>query len=408
MSQHPREQLSAFLDGELPPAERAALQAHLAACARCAGELEELALVAQAACELHEPAPEGYFDELPGRVRQRLREARQAEAPAPRPRLLPAWSWALAATALLGLLLPILWKRQAEAPLPATMTAPAGAPATAPQRHGDTEAGKEQPAGVSASSSEARAEVAAPKRQGPYEAEAKRPVEHQHAQQADAGPAAAPLSAPVTAPPAPREQARAEDRAAPGFAAAPPPAAASAESERDRLAAVGAVDGRLAQSAPATGAGRPAASAAEPASPQAEKLAEESLRKDETEPSKKVLADGRRKAELEGSTGASQPAPGKQKGNAGDFTELAARKPASAEEARALAREWQRAAERQTDDTLADEARLRALEALAEAWRLSASPADRAALERAVAAYAARADAAQKPRARRLLPTAER
>ena len=399
MSRHPREQLSAYLDGELAPAEQAALRAHLAACAQCAGELEELALVGRAARELDEPAPEGYFDGLPGRVRQRLREARQAQAPAPRPRLLPAWSWALAAAALLGLLLPILWQRQAHAPLPATVTAPAEAPAAAPQRLGSAQAGKEQQAGASASSSEARAEVAAPKRQGPYQAEARSADERQ------AG--AAPMTAPASAPPAPREQARAEDRAAPGFAAAPrpaappPPAAASAESERDQLGTLGYVDGRAAQSAPAAGTGRPAT--AEPAQAQPEKL-EESLRKDrEHEADKKTLAESRRKAELGRSTGEGPPAPGKQKGNVGDFGELSARKPASAEEARALAREWQRAAERQTDAALADEARLRALEALAEASRLSASPADRAALERAVAVYAARADAAQKPRARRLL-----
>ncbi|HEY7778750.1 MAG TPA: zf-HC2 domain-containing protein [Ktedonobacterales bacterium] len=37
-----RERLSAFLDGELPTAERAALEAHLTGCARCAAELGEL------------------------------------------------------------------------------------------------------------------------------------------------------------------------------------------------------------------------------------------------------------------------------------------------------------------------------------------------------------------------------
>lgn len=404
MSRHPREQLSAYLDGELAPAEQAALRTHLAACAQCAGELEELALVAQAARELHEPAPEGYFDELPGRVRQRLREARQAQAPASRPRLLPAWSWAVAAAALLGLLLPILWQRQFEAPLPATRTAPAEAPATAPQRYRDSEAGKEQPAGASASSSEARAEIAAPKRQGPYQAEAKAADERLGAPPAGARAEPAPQAPPVTTTTRPQPPA---ERAAPGFAAAPPPPAApqpmarSSESERDQLGALGYVDGRVAPPAPGAGAGHPAAT--EPAQPQPEKL-EENLQKDrEDKADKKPLAESRRKAALGRSAGEDQAAPGKQKGSVGDFAELSARKPASAEEARALAREWQRAAERQADATLADEARLRALEALAEALRLSASPADRAALERAVAAYAARADAVQKPRARRLL-----
>jgi hypothetical protein len=52
MGEHPqdwetqRERLSAYVDGELPAAERAALEAHLAGCARCAAELSELRQVA--------------------------------------------------------------------------------------------------------------------------------------------------------------------------------------------------------------------------------------------------------------------------------------------------------------------------------------------------------------------------
>lgn len=414
MSQHPREQLSAYLDGELTSAQRAELQVHLAACAQCARELEELALVGQAARELDEPAPEGYFDELPGRVRQRLRAARQAAAPASRRRLLPAWSWAAAALVLVGLLLPILWKRQAEAPPRAAVTAPQGLGDAAVQERGP----RAGAAGTSASRPpEAGSAVAAPKLQGPHEAEAKSVAERQDALKKGTPAGAAPPAAPATAPPAQSEQARGEDRAAPGFAAVPPaaapaPAPAAASAERDQVGALGYVDGRVARTAPG-GAGRPVATAAEPARPQAEERAEAEAapRKDEARPerlrSKEAVSESR-KAEARRSSGEDQPAAGKQKGSLGDLAELAARKPASAKEARVLARDWQRAAEQQRDAVLADEARLRALEALAEAFRLSASAGDRAALERAVAAYSGRADAAQKARARALLPTAER
>jgi anti-sigma factor RsiW len=41
--EHPHERLNALLDGELPPAEAAALSAHLAACGDCLRTLRELA-----------------------------------------------------------------------------------------------------------------------------------------------------------------------------------------------------------------------------------------------------------------------------------------------------------------------------------------------------------------------------
>ena len=42
-SGHEHERLSAYLDGELAPAERARLAAHLEACAECTARLAELA-----------------------------------------------------------------------------------------------------------------------------------------------------------------------------------------------------------------------------------------------------------------------------------------------------------------------------------------------------------------------------
>lgn len=58
-----QENLSAFLDGELTPGERAELDAHLPACAECRRELERLR-VASAAFRAHAAvrAPEGLAD----------------------------------------------------------------------------------------------------------------------------------------------------------------------------------------------------------------------------------------------------------------------------------------------------------------------------------------------------------
>ena len=50
MSDHYIDQLSDYLDDELAPAERAAVEAHLASCHECSGTLEELrGVVARAA-----------------------------------------------------------------------------------------------------------------------------------------------------------------------------------------------------------------------------------------------------------------------------------------------------------------------------------------------------------------------
>lgn len=389
MSGHPREQLSALLDGELGPAEQAELQAHVAACAECAAELEELALVGQAARELDEPPPEGYFDELPGRVRQRLRAARPAAAapPASRRRLAPAWSWAAAAAVLVGVLLPVLWQRQAQAPLPAA----APATASAPQQQADAAPKEEQATGAPAFQA-----------RSPYEAEAKTPTAAPWRgveEKARAVPAAPPP------PPAAPEPVR-PSSSAPGFAPAPaaPRPAPAARSEGERELAAPAADGRLEESVVVADAAQPAAGGAAAAQPRRQAAEQDELRKDQAAPQAAAAsAESRKKVELGRAPAENQqPAPGQQKGDA--FGGLAARTPATAAEARELAREWQRQAERQATPTLADEARLRGLEALATAFRLSGDAADRAALERGVAAYAARPDAAQKRRAAALLP----
>ncbi len=57
-NQHDTARLSDYLDGELSPAERAELEAHLAACEACAATLEELRAVVTEAGRLPELGPE--------------------------------------------------------------------------------------------------------------------------------------------------------------------------------------------------------------------------------------------------------------------------------------------------------------------------------------------------------------
>ena len=57
MSDHATERLSAYLDGDLEPAEREAVERHLAACPECASMLGELARVVAAARDLEDRGP---------------------------------------------------------------------------------------------------------------------------------------------------------------------------------------------------------------------------------------------------------------------------------------------------------------------------------------------------------------
>lgn len=57
MEQHVRDALSAYLDGELEPAERALVQGHLDGCAACRAAAAELAATARLIAALPLPAP---------------------------------------------------------------------------------------------------------------------------------------------------------------------------------------------------------------------------------------------------------------------------------------------------------------------------------------------------------------
>src|SRR5262245_34212674 len=78
---HVGERLSAYLDDELEPKVRAAVAAHLAACATCAGELEELRQLQASLLETSVPDPgPAYWASFTNRVQVRLSSA-AADAP---------------------------------------------------------------------------------------------------------------------------------------------------------------------------------------------------------------------------------------------------------------------------------------------------------------------------------------
>ena len=113
---HPVERLSALLDGELAAEDRASLEAHLRACARCRALLEGLRAVSRAAAgEEPPPVPDG----LAGRIAWRIRAAH-------RPRTAPARPWwrspvpltAAATVAAVGLLIGTWWLERGEPGVP--------------------------------------------------------------------------------------------------------------------------------------------------------------------------------------------------------------------------------------------------------------------------------------------------
>lgn len=102
MSAHVLDRLSAYLDGELSPPDRALVAEHLAGCEECSRRLQALGLVDAAARELPAEPPAGYFSAFPSRVRRRLEGDTRA-----RPWRVPAWTWAAAAAALLAVIVPL-------------------------------------------------------------------------------------------------------------------------------------------------------------------------------------------------------------------------------------------------------------------------------------------------------------
>ncbi|HVR71343.1 MAG TPA: anti-sigma factor, partial [Vicinamibacteria bacterium] len=103
MSAHVSERMSAYVDRELPPADRAGVDAHLRECPDCARAVEEMRALDALARGQEVQAPEGYFDALPGRLRGRLAPRAHARV--------PPWTLALAAGLAVALLAPLALRR---------------------------------------------------------------------------------------------------------------------------------------------------------------------------------------------------------------------------------------------------------------------------------------------------------
>ena len=357
MDPHVIERLSPYMDGELSPAERAQVDAHLRGCAACAGHLEELRAVEAAARALPLQVPPGYFESFPGRVRDRVAAARRQQE---RRRLIvPAWIGAAAAAVVLAMITPRLLReppadvappaaasRVAEIPIPAAPAVPApleAPPATADQRVAQGAASTHaRPAPPPPAKPAAKADNG--QRQGFAERDE---LQSAHEQLMDSEKVATPpaAAAPATVPPA----------AANDYAAPPPKLEAES--------------------------GTTVAGAAAPA---------EEAKKERRD--KDAFALRRR----------TQPPPESDE----RFKGLLAKKPfTTAPEARAARDAWRAFVREDPAGPRADEARVWAIEAGAEAWRLGGDERDRADAERGAREYLARKDARQQERVRAVLRT---
>lgn len=330
---HEHERLSAYLDGELPPGERAEVEAHLATCAACAERLSSLAAVDAAFASLPAEAPDGYFESLPSRVSARLREEPRRPA-----RRLPVWAWAAAAVLVLSVVTPLTLRRSGVPPTPA------GAPAIESRPARD---------------------------------------------EGSAGPG--PTPAAPAPPPAPAA-ARAATTKAPAVAApAPPPVRETADAPGAEPKLEPAPEEARTQEAVAPAALLGARPAAEPEEQAAVTDRFRAATSESPAPSGAAASVSARQAQAVETDEAA-------------FRRLDATRPRTAAEWRALRDAWRAFAAARPGGPRADEARVREVESLHQAWRAGGEAADEAAFRTAARDYLARPDAAQRERVERLLP----
>ncbi len=375
MSAHVRDRLSAYLDQELVPAERTAVETHLHGCDACRQHLETLAAVDAAARAFPAEAPAGYFDAFPGRVRARLEE------PAPRvrrvPLRLPAWTWAAAAVLVLGVVTPLtmvsLWSSREE-PIPAPRPAELPPPAEAARPEA---AGGEKEEMKASTAGELKLRRAAP------------------GSGTGTTPVPAGGSIPATGPargafaPAPPAAPAENSSVAPALAAAPPPA----PQQQTQAQSAGH---------PSTGTVTSASRADEPAAAEAES---QTLRSEQqAPPAGRALAKSARERD---GAGLREEVVLSDEARA-DFSEaeyerLLVAPTQTAAALRARREAWRAYARRFPQSRHADEARVRVVETGAAAWRLGHDPNDRARVREDAAAYIVRKDTAQAPRVRAIL-----
>jgi hypothetical protein len=370
VSGHEGERLSAYLDGELGPTERSAVQAHLGTCTLCRSRLAELAALDEAARAHPLPAPPaGYFDSLPGRVRAAL-EAEGAVARRSRgrrgggwPGRWPAWTWAAAAALLLAVVTPLTLRERSAGPLNAPPATPeekarpqappsgtAAAPAPPTREKEKKFQGELRPAPAPAPAPALPSREARPREPASRE-EAAANDEPRRAAGAQPPPALPMAAAPPPSAPAPAEATSGESPSAPQSVAA----------ERQTLAAGGAA---------AMAEGRVTAARVE----------------------RPLARDAMSKLEDEGSA----------------YRRLTREEPTDAAGWRRLREAWRALARQYPEGPDADEARVRTIEAGMTAWRMGGDEED---LDRAradLAAYLDRADARQAERARRAVEASAR
>jgi hypothetical protein len=382
VSAHVRELLSAYLDDELVPADRAAIDLHLRDCAECARHLAEVAAVDALARALPAEAPEGYFDDFSARVRARV----EAPAPARTKQRFPIWTLAAAAGLLLAVLTPTLVRKQSmtppASPAPAATDAFAVATPAEPQQGGRVVSEATPPATL------AQGAVAAKKltrSRGP-EIQAYNAVEQDRAKEQGA-----------LAKQAPKDVVVREEPRALGYVEAP----------QEKLKAESRDDAPAASSRPELVSEEAVAPVAPPAPAMARAQA---ALQEEVSPGKAAAASelrgGALASEAETKTAARRQNQTVATPLASPFQELLDRRVSTAAEARSLREAW-RAHALSSPASEADEARVRAIEAGALAVKLSGQASDLAQLRKDVADYVARADALQAKRARAALRSAE-
>lgn len=384
---HERERLSAYLDGELTPAERAEVEGHLAVCPECEAFLARLSAVDEAAAGLPAEAPPGYFDGFPARLRARLEAQR---APLGRPgsgRRVgpPTWTWAVAAALLLGVVTPLAmrWASLGERTagptaspsvtqaLPGPATRWAAAPEAAPAAAG---AARDQP---SPARREQRRAQAPPASLGPPPSPTSAPR-----------PKAAPATAPVAVAPAPAE---AKTQVETAFAQEPAPRP---------------LESAARQAAPETGVADAPAPVARPDVAGTEEREGYVSREEAGRRGRRSAAETAIAPAGAGFAASAETVRVPDAGEAGReqaFRRLAASRPRTVEEWRARREEWRTFAASWPDDPRADEARVRSVEAGFEASALSGEDEDDAVFRRDAAAYLERKDARQAERVRSLL-----
>jgi Putative zinc-finger len=393
MSDHVLDRLSAFLDAELPAREQAEVVGHLRDCSACAAHLDLLRSVDAEAAALPVAVPDGYFDTLPGRIRGRLEGT-----PRPVVRRVPAWTWAVAAALVLGVVTPLTMQRnRMETPGTAVVAPPSVTyPPTAAAEPAPEAGGVARPTPGKAADSA----VAGSKGKDDL-AESKLGLELANRDRADLRAAAPPPPADVLREEQAKNEAEKEQRAR-GAEAESGAAAAS----RMRRSAPGGPYAQ--QQAPLQSPAAPAFAEAPVEAPEIAAAADE-LRADAGEPARDESLVAKRGSEPPRSQAPGGAAGGRVSSAVASSDEKVFRvlHDATAPPTLASLRERREAWRSFTRDfpssPRADEARVRVIETGAESWRVGGDPADLSRAREDARAYLAREDATQAPRVRAVL-----